>query len=172
MPQKKDDSAMKTVNSILNNEDGYVIIVALLLLALVTIIGTTAIRTTSVELQIVRNDLAYRNHLYRAEAAAIQAAQWLMNSTRSVLEDFSSTTFISQSDINLTALDLNDDTWRMSGADPDQDADAIITGFRIVDETGPVDLSAQSNLHQYKIYGLYDRDRGQALVAIGFKKRF
>jgi hypothetical protein len=51
-----------------------------------------------------------------------------------------------------------------------------ICGYRIVDETGPIDLGATSNLHVYAIYGLYDRtagmNRGQALIAIGYKRRF
>ena len=41
-PEKKDVSAMKTAKLILNNEDGYVIVVAILILALLTIIGTSS----------------------------------------------------------------------------------------------------------------------------------
>jgi hypothetical protein len=167
---------MKTAKLILNNEEGYVIVVAILILALLTIIGTSSTQTTTVELQIVRNDLVHRDQLYRAEAAAMEAAQWLENAADSILEDLSTQPFLSQANVNMAALDLNDGTWGMSAFDPDQNAGAIIAGYRIVDETGPVDLGAESNMHQYTIYGLFlrpsGRDRGEALIAMGYKKRF
>jgi hypothetical protein len=173
---------MKTAKLILNNEDGYVIVVAILILALLTIIGTSSTQTTTVELQIVRNDLVHRDQLYRAEAAAMQAVQWIDNTAESAadkwkLEDLTSESFLSQNAPNLLTLNLDDTTWEMSGSDPDQNAGAIITGFRIVDETGPVDLGAETNMHRYTIYGLFIRPgsghrSGESLIALGFKKRF
>ncbi|MGD2272653.1 MAG: PilX N-terminal domain-containing pilus assembly protein [Desulfobacterales bacterium] len=166
---------MKAATAILKNEDGNAIVIAIMVMVLLTIIGTSATQNTTTELQIVRNDIVHKDQLHRAEAAAMEGAQWLENSTVGVLEDLSLNAFISQNEINLAALDLNDGTWEKAGTDPVAVGNNIC-GYRIVDETGPIDLGATSWLHVYTIYGLYDRtggmNRGQALIAIGYKRRF
>ena len=51
------------------NEDGSVLVVALLILVLLTIIGISAMSTTNVELKISGNEKSYKMALYAAEAA-------------------------------------------------------------------------------------------------------
>jgi len=51
------------------NEDGSVMVVAILMLALLTIIGIAAMSTTNVELKISGNEKSYKMALYAAEAA-------------------------------------------------------------------------------------------------------
>ena len=158
-------------------EKGSAMVVALLVLALLTILGMVMIQTTVTELRITRNDRVVKDHFYRAEAAAMEAAQWLQTADPLCLEDLTCAGFLGQNDIDLTALDLNIGTWEMSTVDPDGlGAPDMIAGYQIVDETGIVDLSAQTNLHVYKIYGYYNRpsglNRGEALVEIGYKRRF
>lgn len=51
------------------NEDGSVMVVAVLILALLTIIGIAAMSTTNVELKISGNEKSYKMALYAAEAA-------------------------------------------------------------------------------------------------------
>ena len=158
----------------LASEQGTAVIIAVLFLTLMTIIGVTMLQNTTLELQVVRNDMIIKDQLHRAEAAAMEGTQWIENAAVTALEDLSSASFISQSDLNLTTLDLNDGSWSSSIVDPGG-GPGNITGFRIVDETGIVDLT-QTNLHTYKVYGFYDRpsgmNRGQALVEIGYKRRF
>lgn len=166
---------MKQATSILRNQDGNAIVIAMMILVLLTIIGTSATRNTTVELQVVRNDLVHREQLYRAESAAIEGSQWLQNAPISNLEDYAARPEMSQNDLDLTTLNLNDGTWLRSDSDP-IGTGTIITGYRIVDETGPVDLGSATNLHIYTVYGLFDQtggmNRGQVLIAIGYKRRF
>ena len=170
---------MKQTISILKNKDGNAIIIAMMILVLLTIIGTSATRNTTVELRVVRNDIVHREHLYRAESAAMEAAQWLQNASVATLEDLNPTLFISQDPIDLTDLNLNGaedwNNWAQSAADPEGGA-TMFCGYKIVDETGPVDLGAATNQHTYAVYGLFDRrtgmSRGHALIAIGYKRRF
>ena len=61
----------------LRNEDGAVLVVALIVLVLVTILGITISSTSEVELQIAGNDMRYKENLYRAEAAAMECAQFM-----------------------------------------------------------------------------------------------
>ncbi|MHC4677044.1 MAG: pilus assembly PilX N-terminal domain-containing protein [Planctomycetota bacterium] len=51
---------MKQTISILKNKDGNAIVIAMMILVLLTIIGTSATRNTTVELQIVRNFQPWR----------------------------------------------------------------------------------------------------------------
>ena len=51
------------------HEDGSVMVVAILILALLTIIGIAAMSTTNVELKISGNEKSYKMALYAAEAA-------------------------------------------------------------------------------------------------------
>ena len=52
----------------LKNKDGSVMVVAILILALLTIIGISAMSTTNVELKISGNEKFYKLALYAAEA--------------------------------------------------------------------------------------------------------
>ena len=158
-------------------EQGSAMVVALLVLALLTILGMVMIQTTTTELKITRNDRVVKDHFYRAEGAAMEAAQWLQNADPLCLEDLTCAGFLGQNDVDLTALDLNVGAWEMSSVDPDgAGAPDMIAGYQIVDETGIIDLSADTNLHTYKVYGYYNRpdglNRGEALVEIGYKRRF
>jgi hypothetical protein len=51
------------------NEDGSVMVLAILILALLTIIGIAAMSTTNIELRISGNEKSYKMALYAAEAA-------------------------------------------------------------------------------------------------------
>ena len=172
---------MKEIISNIKNEDGSAIIIALLILVLLTIIGTSATQTTIIELAIVRNDLVHKDQLYRADGAVMQASQWVEDQPDEVLQDISTDTTdaISTVDVDLTDLNLNDNVnewniWAQADVDPDQAAN-MITGYKIVDQTGVVMLN-QSQTHTYAIYGLYnrttgtERSQGQVLLSAGFRK--
>jgi hypothetical protein len=60
---------MKSFIGYIINEDGSVMVVSILILALLTIIGIAAMSTTNVELKISGNEKSYKMALYAAEAA-------------------------------------------------------------------------------------------------------
>ena len=166
---------MKKTTSILKNEQGSAIVVAILVLVLLTIIGAASTQNAITELAIVRNDLLYKDQLLNAEGAAMEAAQWIENASDTNLQDVTITAGLTTTDIDLTALNLNDGEWGMSALDDKQIAGAAITGYRIVDQTGPVML-IDPVTHTYSIYGLHNRttgmSQGQVLVDIGYRKKF
>ncbi len=71
---------MQRLISNLNNEKGSAIVIALIVLVMLTIIGTVSTSNTVFELQIVRNEAIYRRNFYRAESAIVEAAQRLETS--------------------------------------------------------------------------------------------
>ncbi len=175
---------MQKLISNLNNEEGSAIIIAILVLVLLTITGMSATQNTIIELEIVRNDLVHKDQLYRADGAVMQAAQWIEDQPDTVLQDITTDTTDAISDVDIvpTDLNLNDNgnqwnIWAQADVDPDQAA-TVITGYKIVDQTGAVMLN-QSQTHTYAIYGLYERTMasattqrsvGQVLISAGYRK--
>jgi len=69
--------------SLLTNENGSVIVLALIMLVLLTLLGMAATRTSSIEVQIASNDSRAADNLYKAESAdhyAIELSNiWMTN---------------------------------------------------------------------------------------------
>ncbi|UCF95145.1 MAG: hypothetical protein JSW39_13670 [Desulfobacterales bacterium] len=59
------------------NERGYVLVLVLMTLAILTIVGVAVLRTSNTEVQIASNELLYQRNFYLAEGAAIEAADRL-----------------------------------------------------------------------------------------------
>ncbi len=73
---------MKKIALILNNEDGYFLILAtLMILVLLTIMGVAASRTASTEITVAANEMVYQRNFYLAEGALMEAVDILSNST-------------------------------------------------------------------------------------------
>ena len=71
-----------TIKETINNESGFVLVLAVLMLAVITVIGVAATRTSDTESQIASNERQIANELYNAEGALIDTletatATWL-----------------------------------------------------------------------------------------------
>ena len=65
---------MQKVKTILKNEEGSIIVISIMILALLTVIGISATRTSTVETQISTNDFL---NFYAAESGWQVSANWL-----------------------------------------------------------------------------------------------
>lgn len=65
---------MKASTSIYDNQNGTAIVVVLMVLALITLAGVMATRTSTTELQIATSDQIYKISFYAAEAARAYAS--------------------------------------------------------------------------------------------------
>ncbi|MGW8161419.1 MAG: PilX N-terminal domain-containing pilus assembly protein [Desulfobulbales bacterium] len=61
----------------LRNEEGFVLVTGLLILLVLTLLGISATRNTSIELQIAGNDRVHNETFYSAEAGAILGSEIL-----------------------------------------------------------------------------------------------
>jgi hypothetical protein len=68
---------MKLPVKTLRDEDGFVLITGLLILLILTLLGITATRNTSIELQIAGNDRLHKETFYSAESGAILGTELL-----------------------------------------------------------------------------------------------
>lgn len=71
------EEKMKRPGNILQNENGSVMIVALILLVLITLMGLSVTRLADVDVQIAKNEREYVQNFYVADSAWREAIQWL-----------------------------------------------------------------------------------------------
>ena len=69
--------------SLLTNENGSVIVLAVIMLVLLTLLGMAVIRTSSIEVQVASNDQQAVNNLYQAESAD----HWALEVTNTWMTD-------------------------------------------------------------------------------------
>jgi len=157
----------------LKNEEGSVLIVALIVLVLLTLLGIFATRTTEVEIQIAGNDMRYKRNIYSAEAVAMECAQ---NIKDTAVLDTDLLAWLHNMG-GLSRANVLDDTYwaansHQSAADPNTRYMAVVEG--IAEQTS-LDMT-KSRIHMYAIYGRrYDdtkQHEGRSIVNIGYKKAF
>jgi Tfp pilus assembly protein PilX len=68
---------IKNSTSILKNEDGAVLVAAILILVLLTIVGIVSTTISNTEINTAFNEIIYQQNLYRAEGATIEAVDLL-----------------------------------------------------------------------------------------------
>ncbi len=67
------------IKCLTKNEDGAIMVITLLLLLLITIMGTASITTSTFEVQISDNEKRYQNDFYAADSGWMQGVLWLEN---------------------------------------------------------------------------------------------
>jgi len=162
----------------IKNEEGSAIVVAVMILMVVTIIGVSSTNTTTVELQIVRNDGIYKQNLYLAEAAAQEGIQriWNLSRTDPFRLEIQAPAWLN----NIDDIDLTDPgDWDNDGAGGDDtaevsstDPDAILAVTDRIAEGGSLDISSETNAHQFAVFGIGSRNNGRVFIEIGYRERF
>ncbi len=154
------------------NEEGSVLIVALIVLVLLTLLGIFATRTTEVEIQIAGNDYRYKRNVYSAEAVAMECAQNIKDTD--VLDTALPWLYAMG---GLTSDAVTNGTWddttsQQSTADSNTRYMAVVEG--IAEQTS-LDMT-KSRIHMYSIYGrrfnTANENEGKSIVNIGYKKAF
>lgn len=172
----------KTI-SILKNEEGSVIVIALLILVLLTIIGISGTNTTVTELGIVRNEAIYKQNFFRAEAAAVNAAQLLEDEDNATLlrdlpygpfgKEWLRNDFNDLPDPVNIASDANwDDGIDFSEQAIDFD-NRFLAFYQGVASGSTLGMDG-STLHDFSIFGRSQKDGvgGAAIIEMGYRKRY
>jgi len=165
--------------SIIHNEEGSLLVVVIVVLAVLSIIGIATMDRSTVELQIVRNEAVYDRNFYAAEGAAIEAAQTMQNQNDSgeLMPNSTSYTWLgSEADVDWTedgnrvVVDIDDvDALSDVSTIPDTNMAAVHRG---VASGASMTMTAVSQVHEYAVFGYYNSVRdGRALIEIGYRKR-
>ena len=160
----------------LKSEDGSLLIIALIMLAFLSLIGISASRTSSIELLIAGNERIYKQNLYMAEASAMENVQRLENggTEMSKLADPDHPVWL----LTLSSLpspnDITDpDNWTNDNSQTSlMDSDTrFLTIYKGIDPGDSLDLS-KSRLFTYGVIGRSIRNNGLAIIDVGYKRAF
>jgi len=164
---------MKAKRCMIKNEDGTILVVALLILALVSVVGVAATSSSSIEIQIAKNQKLYKQNFYRAEAAVIECAKTMESESNEDLEDRSPTYLNLLSDLANTENINDPDNWVSANTNEVIDGD---NQFLVIDEGvragSSLDMAGAVSVHTYVIYGRSNQHNGEVLIEAGYKRRF
>ena len=167
-----------TPHQLHQNEDGYMAILAsLMFLALLTILGLAASRTANTEVLMSGNEIRYQRNFYRAEGAAMEAAD-LLQHTANLAENIPK--WLAPITEPLTPETVNDywdnseangDTIipQASGIDPDHTL--FIVGTEGVDKGGWSLDESMPKVYSLAIYGRCDWD-GTSTIKVGYRMAY
>lgn len=178
----------KKYSQCINNDGGYVLIISLLIMVVLTVIGVAATRNTSIELQIAGNDKLYMTDFYTSEANAFLVAQILEDRLATDLEKWDLVTDAGNPDGLIEKKEIGD--YKLTG-NPDEVTiklksyintygHEVTTGdakekYLAVDKgiAGGSSLALGSTtVHSYDVYGYSSVKNGKKIIRIGYKKRF
>jgi len=156
----------------LKNEEGAVLVIALVLLGLLAILGVAATNTSTLEVKIAANNRIYTENFYMAEAAVRESIQRLRGG-----EDID--TWKTANDVDLTVPEnwTDDNDTHLSQVIDDGFTRYAAVGPYIQTEGGNLsntdnqskDMTKESTL-VYIVYGFYNNPaRGRVLVDMGLR---
>lgn len=171
------------------SEEGVTIVTVLLILVLLTLMGVTATKTVLNEKKSVRSEAVFEQSFYFAESAALEGIQKLENeSTPEELLVALLTPASKNKDLIVIADDKapeNDSKNLDLDGDGDFDKDDVAlvevsetdasTGRVVVEMPIPPGSTlglGGSRLYSYMSYGMTSSQGGQAMIKLGYKKRF
>jgi len=163
---------MKTMKKqfLLCQEQGSVLIVALVVLALFTLLSISSTATTNMEIRITGNENIQKENLYAAEAAAMRCAQDMQDtdlrtSGPAYLNGIDKPTQ-TQSDITgLNRYTLSDTLTELPATTAFASVSQGIASGSSLDMT-------KTRVHEYSVYGWCDRNRNLVIVEVGYRKAF
>lgn len=178
---------------ILGQEDGFVLVLALLVLVVLSVMGVASIQNSTIELQIAGNERVAAVNLFNAEGSANEAARKVLNEKDNKIllpalnETPASDDLIRTSADDATIqtadkknLDTNaDDKIDTSDNFADASIDAVaeagttlknVVTLNIIPSGSSLGLDT-TRVYDYVAYG-YAESSGKAIVKLGLKKRF
>jgi hypothetical protein len=159
------------------NEDGSIMVIALIILVLLTLLGISATTTSTIEVQIAGNDRICKQNFYLAEGAAMVALQTLEDAAVGDLRPATTTfSWLATSAVNMsdpaTMLAYDnlgpDNLGTLPGIDPNARYGVVSQGIA---PGSSLDMTAPSQLYEFAVYGLYSGN-GQSHIVVGYRRRF
>ena len=171
---------MRQTISLLKNENGGVVIIsAIMVLALLTIIGIASVNISNTEIKIAGYESVYQRNFYNAEGATIETVE--------LMEDIANPKTAAPAwlepniDVVTPADILSGNFWQAGNGTvtPQASAALINTQFLAVSEgikggaSGTSLAMGSSKVHRYTIYGRSaPPNRGVTVIQIGYLKAF
>jgi hypothetical protein len=161
----------------LNNENGSAIVLALMLLALLTVMGIWSTRKSNIETLIAGNEVARKQTFYRTEGGVIEGGFAIADADTNALRGRTPAWLYEAS----AAPDMTDpanwdfdqvggdDTAVPTTIDPEVGFCALDKGITSGDS---LVMTGATQVRTYAVYSFHDSRMGQALIEVGYKRRF
>jgi type IV pilus assembly protein PilX len=166
----------------IKNEDGSILVVALIILVLLTILGVTISSTSEVELQIAGNEEQYKMNLYQAAAGAMECARFMGEEDELDPDDDANDYLHPKKDPDLTydpphIIDTirTDDPWGDTTKSAAATVDPANTWYLAVYAGVPpgtqLDDDGNPRVHEYTIFARSTGVRGsKSIVKMGYRR--
>jgi Tfp pilus assembly protein PilX len=162
--------------SIFNNEEGSVIIAALMVLVLLTIIGIASTNVSNTEVKIATHGLIHQQNFYRAEGATMEAVLQMESMATPSFNWLTKT--VTSTEYLLNSGDLYESTFWESGSAEATPAGSTFSDTNYAGAYGgllkgePLEIGSTKR-HRYAIYGRSaPRNRGAVTIEIGYIKAY
>ncbi len=157
------------MNAFFRDKGGSVLVLGMLMLVLLSLLGIAVVTTSTIEIQVAANERFYKENLYEAEAGAIEAAQSLENSD---LKNIPPAWLQGIGGIN-EANDMFRETFWSNTAVPSAGLATarLSAAFQGYAPGSSLDVSS-SRVHLYSVYGRSNRNNGNAIVRVHYRKPF
>ncbi len=163
-----------------DNEEGFILVICLLVMLVLTVIGIAATNNTTVELQVAGNEKIYITGFYLAEAASYEGAQRLENEPDPDNMKAPRTSFrwLFGSEKRDDLLD-NDDEW-----DNNDGLDSGLTGGDSIVRLTGLDFGVikggkgsslkmtSTSVYGFALMGRSEMRNSKKIIEVGYKKRY
>ncbi len=157
---------------LLANEDGSVVVLALIILMLLTMVGTSAINTSTLEIQIAGNERSYKQSFFKAEAAALQDSQRIQNSASHTLVWMRNETFAHDWSPS-TAFDTIGNWTDLSSNGAQYNNTHSLVVYTGIAPWSSLDMTSPTQVRAFSVYGQLQNlvKNEQIIIQSGFAKR-
>ena len=175
--RRNEDFKMMSSLSNLQNEKGSAIVIALMLLSLLTVMGIWSTRKSNIETLIAGNEVARKQTFYRTESGVIEGGFAIEEAPTGNLKawtpDWLTEASLAPDMTEPVNWDFDqvggDDTAVPSSLDGDVGFCALDKGITSGDS---LLMTNATQVRTYAVYSFHDSRDGQALMEVGYKRRF
>ena len=160
-------------------QQGYVLIIVLIVITVLTVMGTVAIDTTVVDMEIARSHKELRESFYLAEAAAMEGVQLLLNTSAHNRAEAFLFWHHGLRAVEKDNLEFKDFTiWRTDVSDKANalqsklDPEAFIAAVEDRVAGGSSLIATGSRLYINRLYGRCTKYNTDTLVQVGYYMRY
>jgi hypothetical protein len=178
-PMKKKASMMKKVagdsHRIGNEKGSAAIVLAVMILVVVSLIGIQSSNTSTMEVQISAAERTAKQNFYKAEGAALRAAQEIENADSEILNERLEPWINRSEDVNLQ--DTSQWDYDKSGSDDTAEAGPFQnTYFGVMDKGVPqgssLHMGHNTQVHTFRVFGRCIAENQSAFIEMGYKRRY
>jgi Tfp pilus assembly protein PilX len=161
------------------NQEGSVLLIALLVLLAVTIFGVVSLNTSSVELHIARNERDVREVFYLAEAGVMEGVQSLVDTKQIDLEEKFLFWHHAAKDIEAQQVNFRNPGHWIPSEEAEKNArpcaispETYLAAVEWDVATGDSLVMTEPRLYVNRIYSLCQKNNSSEIIEVGYRLRY